>query len=242
QDRAVRAARWDREQDHGRHDYREQGSSTNPRFDYRPFAGDYGRRSGEGYGRGEPRGSSPATNAAATGAALASSAIHHDPHYQEWRQRQIDQLDRDYEDYRREHQSKFDDDFSGWRSQRQSRRQTLGQVREHMEVVGSDDQLIGKVDKVQGDKIILTKESMGGFHKSLGCAAIDRIEGDRVILSQSADETHRTLQEQRAFDERIPAERRGPAATDRHQEQTQGDGPHILERSFSGTYPDEPRR
>src|SRR4029453_3628796 len=34
----------------------------------------------------------------------AASGLH-DPHYSEWRQRQLDGLDRDYDDYRRENQS-----------------------------------------------------------------------------------------------------------------------------------------
>ena len=36
----------------------------------------------------------------------------HDPHYSEWRRRQIDELDRDYDDYRRENQSHFENDFA----------------------------------------------------------------------------------------------------------------------------------
>ena len=33
------------------------------------------------------------------------AAALHDPHYSEWRRRQIDALDRDYDEYRRENQS-----------------------------------------------------------------------------------------------------------------------------------------
>ena len=38
-----------------------------------------------------------------------------------------------------------------------AKRQLLGQIREHMEVVGSDDEHVGTVDRVAGDRIILTK-------------------------------------------------------------------------------------
>ena len=46
----------------------------------------------------------------------------HDPHYSEWRRRQMDELDRDYDDYRRENQSRFESDFGNWRTQRQGKR------------------------------------------------------------------------------------------------------------------------
>jgi len=244
-DRSWRASEWNRDrgdqyrQDRGRRDYGGQGYSRSQSEEYRPFAGDYGRGSSERYGRSEPRG--VGAGSAFAGASAATSR-NFDPHYQEWRQRQIDQLDQDYQEYRREHQSKFDNDFSGWRSQRQGKRQLLGQVRDHMDVVGSDEQLLGKVDKVQGDRIILTRDSMGGVHKSLGCGAVDRIEGDRVILSQSADEARRDLREERGFRERNERDQRGFIAQDRQQRTEQSDGPHILERSFSGTYPDDANR
>ena len=166
----------------------------------------------------------------------------HDPHYSEWRQRQIDALDHDYDEYRREHQSKFDHDFSSWRGTRQTKRQTLAQVREHMEVVGSDEQSVGVVDKVRGDKVILTKDSQGGVHKSLGCAAIDRIEGDRLFLTQSADDAKRGLIEERSFDERNDDPRGYGFDHEQDRQQSQmSEGPHNLERSFSGTYPDDKR-
>ena len=85
------------------------------------------------------------------------SAGRHDPHYGEWRQRQIDSLDRDYDEYRRENQSRFESEFADWRDQRQGKRQLLGQIREHMEVVGIDEEHVGTVDRIAGDRIILTK-------------------------------------------------------------------------------------
>src|ERR1044072_4960074 len=71
------------------------------------------------------------------------NSSHDDVHYGQWRRRQMDDLDRDYDDYRRERQSKFEEDFGGWRERRQSKRQILGHIREHMEVVGSDGENVG---------------------------------------------------------------------------------------------------
>jgi hypothetical protein len=60
----------------------------------------------------------------------------------------------------------------------------LGTVREHMDVIGNDEQHVGTVDRVAGDRLILTKSDpeSGGVHHSLSCADIDRVEDQRVIL------------------------------------------------------------
>ena len=114
----------------------------------------------------------------------------HDPHYHNWRQRQMDELDRDYDDYRRENQSKFESDFGSWRERRMQKRSLLGQVREHMEVVGNDDQHVGTIDRTAGDRLILTKSDSesGGAHHSISCADVDRIDGDKIVLDCSAEQ------------------------------------------------------
>lgn len=149
-----------------------------------------------------------------------------DPQYAEWRQRQIDALDRDYDEYRRENQSRFENDFAGWRDQRQVKRQLLGQVREHMEVLGSDDEHVGTVDRVAGDRLILTKSDpeSGGVHHSLMCTSIDRVDGDKVILDTSAEQAKARWRDESRDRALFEREDRGEA------------GPHILDRSFSGTY------
>jgi hypothetical protein len=154
----------------------------------------------------------------------------HDPHYAQWRQRQIDDLDRDYEEYRREHQSKFEQEFGSWRSKRQSQRQLLDKVTEHMEVVGSDGSHVGTVDKVRGDRIILARndENAGGAHHSIPCGWVESIE-DKVTLSKSAAEA---MQEWRS-------EERSRALFEREDQGSEG--PHMLNRSFSGTYSDRDR-
>lgn len=149
----------------------------------------------------------------------------HDSDYSQWRSRQIDELDRDYDEFRRENQSRFDSEFSTWRGQRQSKRQLLGTVTEHMEVVGSDDQPLGKVDGVKGDRIILTKsDSPDGRHHFISCSMVDRVEDNKVFLNRTTEEAKREF---------------GNSDRDRalFEREDQGqDGPHMLNRSFSGTY------
>jgi len=158
-------------------------------------------------------------------AGLASGL--HDPHYSEWRRRQIDALDRDYDDYRRENQSRFESEFSAWRTTREGKRKLLGQIREHMTVVGSDEERIGTVDGVRGDHIVLTKsDSENGQHHSLSCARIDRVEGDRVILDKPAEEAKRELL----------GEGRERGFIGRDEETAREPHPHMLNRSFSRTY------
>ncbi len=155
----------------------------------------------------------------------ASTGGRHDSDYSQWRSRQIEDLDRDYDEFRRENQSRFDSEFSTWRGQRQTKRQMLGNVAEHMDVVGSDEQLVGKVDHIRRDRIILTKsDSPDGRHHSINCSKIDRVEDGKVFLAKTAEEAKREFAEDlrnRALGER----------------DDQGeDGPHMLGRSFSGTY------
>ena len=149
-----------------------------------------------------------------------------DPHYHSWRQRQLDELDRDYDDYRRENQSRFESDFGSWRERRMQKRGLLGQIREHMTVVGNDDEHVGTVDRVAGDRIILTKSDpeSGGVHHSLSCADIERIDGDRVILDCSAEQAKQRWRD----------DSRSRALFEREDQGEMGD--RALNRSFEGTY------
>lgn len=150
----------------------------------------------------------------------------HDDHYHEWRNQQLDAFDRDYDEYRRENRDKFHSEFSNWRGQRQQQRSSMRQVREHMEVVGSDGQPVGTVDKVAGDKIILTKNGAqaGGHHHSIPCSWIQTVD-ERVTINKTAEQAR-----QQWTDEE---NRRALFESD---DQRNDDGPHILDRSFSGTY------
>ncbi|MEG3174618.1 DUF2171 domain-containing protein [Sphingomonas sp. RB3P16] len=114
---------------------------------------------------------------------------HGDDHYHNWRRTQIEALDRDYDEYRQENRTKFDSEFGTWRNQRQTQRGSLSQVTEHMEVVGSDGAHVGTVDKVRGDRIILTKTDAdaGGRHHSIPSRWLHSVD-TRVTISKTADD------------------------------------------------------
>ena len=68
----------------------------------------------------------------------------------------------------------------------------LSSVREHMEVIGADGVHIGQVDRVEGDRIKLTKADSGegrhhDHHHFIPASLIADIEGDKVRLSANAD-------------------------------------------------------
>lgn len=65
-------------------------------------------------------------------------------------------------------------------------------IREHMEVIGADGVHVGTVDKVEGDRIKLTKRDSGqgkheGHHHYLEMGLVAGIEGNKVRLSANAD-------------------------------------------------------
>jgi hypothetical protein len=207
---------------------------------YRPVTGDYGRGAdpeffaGSGYGAGDRGDYSRSETPHGRDQSRRTSFAHsragddrdYDPHYRSWRDRHMTDLDHDYDDYRRENQSRFESDFTSWREKRHHKRGLLGHIREHMEVVGSDDKHVGTIDRTAGDRIILTKSDpdSGGAHHSLSCLEIDRIEGDKIILDCSADEARNRWRD----------ESRSRALFERED---QGEmGPRSLNKSFEGTY------
>ena len=65
-------------------------------------------------------------------------------------------------------------------------------IREHMEVIGADGIHIGIVDRLEGNRIKLTKEDSGqgrhqGHYHYIATALIAEVEGDKVRLSANAD-------------------------------------------------------
>ncbi len=64
------------------------------------------------------------------------------------------------------------------------------QIREHMEVVGSDGQHVGTVDKVEGDRIKLTKNDpqAGGQHHYISLDTVESVEQDTVRLNMTAQQ------------------------------------------------------
>ena len=63
-------------------------------------------------------------------------------------------------------------------------------IREHMEVVGSDDKHVGRVDHVMGDQIELAKLDLGGGlkHHLIPLSWVDFVGDDKVRLSCTQDE------------------------------------------------------
>ena len=70
-------------------------------------------------------------------------------------------------------------------------------IREHMEVIGADGVHVGTVDKVEGERIKLTKKDSGaeiegaegahaGHHHFIPVGLVAEVEGDQVRLSATA--------------------------------------------------------
>ena len=70
------------------------------------------------------------------------------------------------------------------------------QIQEHMEVKGSDGQHVGTVDRIEGDRIKLTKSdpASGGQHHYIGLDMVDEVKDGEVCLSKSADEARQMWQ------------------------------------------------
>ena len=65
-------------------------------------------------------------------------------------------------------------------------------VKEGMEVIGADGVHLGTVDRIEGDRIKLTKKDSGqgsheGHHHYLSRGLVAGVEGDIVRLSANAD-------------------------------------------------------
>lgn len=73
------------------------------------------------------------------------------------------------------------------------------QIREHMEIIGADGVHVGTVDRVEGDRIKLTKRDSGAeiegageglhtdHHHFIPTGLVAAVEGDTVRLSANAD-------------------------------------------------------
>lgn len=63
------------------------------------------------------------------------------------------------------------------------------QIREHMAVIGADGVHLGTVDKVEGERIKLTRAdsgSHGDHHHFIALGLVAAVEGDQVRLSATA--------------------------------------------------------
>ena len=101
-------------------------------------------------------------------------------------------------------------------------------IRAQMEVRGSDNGHVGMVDCLRGEHIVLTRRdaTAGGVHHAIPTGWVAKVD-DKVHLSLPTDEAMarwRTEERSRALFER---------------EDSGSDGPHILDRAFKGTYPED---
>ena len=67
----------------------------------------------------------------------------------------------------------------------------VSEIREHMEVIGADGVHVGTVDRVDGQRIKLTKADSGegahkGHHHFIDGGLVAEIEGNQVRLSANA--------------------------------------------------------
>jgi hypothetical protein len=65
-------------------------------------------------------------------------------------------------------------------------------IREHMQVIGADGVNVGIVDRVEGNRIKLTKRDSGqgshkGHHHYISTGLVAGVEGDKVRLSAKGD-------------------------------------------------------
>jgi hypothetical protein len=67
----------------------------------------------------------------------------------------------------------------------------MKEIKEHMEVIGADGVHIGTVDRIEGNRIKLTKRDSGegrhkGHHHFVEQGLVADVEGDKVRLSANA--------------------------------------------------------
>lgn len=67
--------------------------------------------------------------------------------------------------------------------------QDASQIREHMEVVGSDDRHVGRVDHIRGTDIELARLDLGGGfkHHLIPLSWVDFVDEEKVHLNLTAD-------------------------------------------------------
>lgn len=66
------------------------------------------------------------------------------------------------------------------------------EIKEHAEVIGADGVRVGTVDRVEGNRIKLTKRDSGegshkGHHHFIPLSLVAAVEGNNVRLSANAD-------------------------------------------------------
>lgn len=85
----------------------------------------------------------------------------------------------------------------------------LTEITEHMEIIGADGVHIGTVDKVEGDRIKMTRADSGSHsdhHHYISGGLVAAVEGGQVRLSAAGDAA--VLLEEEASGEPLADERR----------------------------------
>jgi hypothetical protein len=70
------------------------------------------------------------------------------------------------------------------------------QIQERMEVKGADGKHVGTVDRIEGNRIKLTKsdKAAGGQHHYIDLGMVGEIKDGEVCLNKNADEAMRAWQ------------------------------------------------
>ncbi len=70
---------------------------------------------------------------------------------------------------------------------------SASEIHEHMKIVGSDGQHVGTVDRIEGDRIKLTKNDAAaqGKHQYIELSQVGEVKDGEVCLSQKAEEAKR---------------------------------------------------
>jgi hypothetical protein len=83
-----------------------------------------------------------------------------------------------------------------------ARKEQAMEIREHMKVIGKDGAQVGTVDRLEGDRIKLTrKDSPAGHedhHHYIDKKLVGSVEGDTVKLSVNADAVPKSEQSGKA--------------------------------------------
>jgi hypothetical protein len=80
---------------------------------------------------------------------------------------------------------------SRWRFELREKENAVSEIKEHMKVIGKDGAAVGTVDRVEGNRIKLTKKDSAGTHQGhhhyVDLKLVGAVEGDIVKLSLNAD-------------------------------------------------------
>lgn len=79
----------------------------------------------------------------------------------------------------------------------------IDNLREGMEVIGADGVHVGTIDRIEGDRIKLTRKDSGegshkGHHHFLATGLVAEVEGDKVRLSTKGDVAVALFEEEEA--------------------------------------------